>query len=40
MAGLEKLHSETLATKEAETIARISKAVVGDKRFQKYNFTV
>ena len=40
MAGLEKLHSENLAIKEAETNARISKAAVGAKRFHKYHFTV
>uniref|UniRef100_A0A8D3CQ47 Golgin A4 n=1 Tax=Scophthalmus maximus TaxID=52904 RepID=A0A8D3CQ47_SCOMX len=33
VAGLERLHNEALAVKEAETSARISKAVVGAKCF-------
>lgn len=33
MAGLEKLHSEALAAKEAEITARINSAVVGVKCF-------
>lgn len=40
MAGLEKLHSEALAAKEAEIGARINKAVVGAKCFHSLDFAV
>lgn len=38
MAGLEKLHIEGLAAKEAEMAARINKAVVGAKCFHSLDF--